>query len=120
LAEAEIIFNAFWGSPLKLLKENMQKYWETTGSASFLKGDGRKLPIRSLSTWSTPRSKRWRYLCQRVDGTTTDVMDACQPDSSDDRRNMSYCQQLDRHHDEAQLEICRDRRRKKFEDEAAS
>jgi len=50
LHTAQIIFDAFWvqASPLKELKENMQKYWETTGQKKFLLGlDGRKLPIRS-------------------------------------------------------------------------
>lgn len=50
LEEAQIIFDAFWtqAAPLKALKENMQKYWETTGQRKFLLGiDGRKLPIRS-------------------------------------------------------------------------
>lgn len=47
---ATIIFDAFWdkASPLKELKENMQKYWETTGQKKFLLGlDKRKLPVRS-------------------------------------------------------------------------
>lgn len=47
---AQVIFDAFWdkASPLKELKENMQKYWETTGQKKFLLGlDKRKLPVRS-------------------------------------------------------------------------
>ena len=50
LPTAQIIFDAFWdkAAPLKELKENMQKYWETTGQKKFLLGlDKRKLPIRS-------------------------------------------------------------------------
>ena len=50
LQTAQVIFDAFWdkASPLKELKENMQKYWETTGQKKFLLGiDKRKLPIRS-------------------------------------------------------------------------
>jgi hypothetical protein len=50
LPTAQVIFDAFWdkAAPLKELKENMQKYWETTGQKKFLLGlDKRKLPIRS-------------------------------------------------------------------------
>lgn len=50
IGTAEVIFDAFWtkAAPLKALKDNMQKYWETTGQKKFLLGlDGRKLPIRS-------------------------------------------------------------------------
>lgn len=50
LQTAQVIFDAFWdkAAPLKELKENMQKYWETTGQKKFLLGlDKRKLPIRS-------------------------------------------------------------------------
>lgn len=50
LEDAQKVFDTFWtqASPLKGLKENMQKYWETTGQKKFLLGlDKRKLPIRS-------------------------------------------------------------------------
>lgn len=126
LAEAEIIFNTFWeqAAPLKMLKENMQKYWETTGQKKFLLGlDGRKLPIRSkgnvintaFQSAGVICAKRAMVIHERMlkdEGLYVDFF-------RDDWKSKSYCQQLIAYHDEAQLEICRDQVTwKKFADEA--
>ena len=47
---AEKVFKAFWeaAAPLAKLKENLTKYWETTGQRSFILGlDKRRIPTRS-------------------------------------------------------------------------
>jgi hypothetical protein len=127
LAEAEIIFNAFWeqAAPLKLLKENMQKYWETTGQRKFLRGiDGRKLPIRSKGNVINTAFQSAGVICAK---RAMVIHEQKLKDAGlyvdffrDDWKNKSYCQQLIAYHDEAQLEICRDQVEwKKFEDEAA-
>lgn len=50
LATGKIVFDAFWqaASPLKGLKDNLQRYWEITGGKKFILGiDKRKVPTRS-------------------------------------------------------------------------
>jgi DNA polymerase I-like protein with 3'-5' exonuclease and polymerase domains len=125
LDEAQIIFDAFWtqAAPLKELKENMQKYWETTGEKKFLKGlDGRKLPIRSKGNVINTAFQSAGVICAKramvlhekylkEEGLYIDFF-------RDDWKNKSFCQQLIAYHDEAQLEICRDQVKwKKFDSE---
>jgi hypothetical protein len=126
LAEAQIIFDAFWllAEPLKFLKENMQKYWETTGGKKFLKGlDGRKLPIRSKGNVINTAFQSAGVICAKRamviheqmlkdEGIYVDFF-------RDDWRNSDFCQQLIAYHDEAQLEVRRSMVKwKKFADEA--
>lgn len=125
LEEATIIFDAFWtqAAPLKELKENMQKYWETTGRKKFLLGlDGRKLPIRSKGNVINTAFQSAGVICAKramvihekylkAEGLWVDFF-------RDDWKNSTYCQQLIAYHDEAQLEICREMVKwKKFESE---
>lgn len=127
LEEATIIFDAFWtqAAPLKELKENMQKYWETTGQKKFLRGlDGRKLPIRSKGNVINTAFQSAGVICAKramvlhekylkEAGLYVDFF-------RDNWKNKSFCQQLIAYHDEAQLEICRDQVKwKKFESEEA-
>ena len=127
LEDATIIFDAFWeqAAPLKFLKENMQKYWETTGMKKFLRGiDGRKLPIRSKGNVINTAFQSAGVICAK---RAMVIHEQMLKDAGlyvdffrDDWRNMSYCQQLIAYHDEAQLEICREQVEwKKFEDEAS-
>jgi hypothetical protein len=109
---AQIIFDAFWtqAAPLKELKENMQKYWETTGQKKFLLGgDGRKLPIRSKGNVINTAFQSLGVICAKramvihdrklkASGMLVDFW-------KDDWKNMDYCQQLIAYHDEAQLEV---------------
>jgi hypothetical protein len=105
LEEAQIIFDAFWeqAAPLKLLKENMQKYWETKGQKKFLLGiDGRKLPIRSKGNVINTAFQSAGVICAkramvlherklREAGLFVDFF-------RDDWQAKSYCQQLIAYH----------------------
>lgn len=105
LATGQIIFDAFWEQayPLKQLKENMQKYWETTGGKKFLLGiDKRKLPIRSkgnvintafqsAGVICAKRAMVIHYLKLRAEGLTVDFW-------KDDWKNLSFVQQLIAYH----------------------
>ena len=112
LEDAQIIFDTFWtqAAPLKQLKENMQKYWETTGQKKFLLGiDGRKLPIRSKGNVINTAFQSAGVICAKramvmhedmlkAEGLYVDFF-------RDDWRNKDFCQQLIAYHDEAQLEV---------------
>ena len=112
LEDATIIFDAFWtqAAPLKMLKEKMQKYWETTGQKKFLLGiDGRKLPIRSKGNVINTAFQSAGVICAKramviherklqEAGLYVDFF-------RDDWKNKDFCQQLIAYHDEAQLEV---------------
>ena len=114
LAEAQIIFDAFWrrAAPLKELKEMMQKYWETTGQKRFLLGiDGRKLPIRSKGNVINTAFQSAGVICAKramvlhekylkEEGMFVDFF-------RDDWKEKDFCQQLIAYHDEANLEVRR-------------
>lgn len=114
LETGQIIFDAFWeqAAPLKALKENMQKYWETTGQKKFLLGlDGRKLPIRSKGNVINTAFQSAGVICAKramvmheqmlkKEGMWVDFF-------RDDWKNKEFCQQLIAYHDEAQLEVKR-------------
>lgn len=125
LEDATLVFDTFWtqAAPLKQLKENMQKYWETTGQKKFLLGiDGRKLPIRSkgnvintaFQSAGVICAKRAMVLHERYlkeEGMYVDFF-------RDDWRKKDFCQQLIAYHDEAQAEVRRSMVKwKKFESE---
>lgn len=126
LSDGEIIYAAFWtlAAPLKELKENMQRYWETTGQKKFLKGlDNRKLPIRSKGNVINTAFQSAGVICAKRamvmhekmlkdEGMYVDFF-------RDDWHNRDFCQQLIAYHDEAQLELSRKYVTwKKFQDEA--
>lgn len=113
--EGKIIFDAFWeqAAPLKELKENMQKYWETTGEKKFLLGlDGRKLPIRSKGNVINTAFQSAGVICAKKAmilhevklkeaGLFVDFF------LDDWKAKKEFCQQLIAYHDEAQLEVKR-------------
>lgn len=115
LHTAQVIFDAFWeyAQPLKMLKERMQSFWETSGKKAWLLGlDKRKLPIRSKGNVVNSRFQSSGVICAkramvlhdrklREEGLTVDFW-------TDDWKNKSFCQQLIAYHDEAQLEVKRD------------
>ena len=116
LEEAQIIYDTFWlqAYPLKLLKERMQQYWETTGGKKFLKGiDNRKLPIRSkgnvintaFQSAGVICAKRAMVMHDRLlknEGLSVDFFIDDWKARLDDGE---YCQQLIAYHDEAQSEV---------------
>jgi DNA polymerase I-like protein with 3'-5' exonuclease and polymerase domains len=134
IEEATIIFNAFWKQayPLKQLKEEMQKYWETTpepadpakgkkevkgGNKKWLLGiDGRKLPIRSKGNVINTAFQSCGVICAKramvlhdrylkAEGLTVDFF------IDDWKAKLEagdhFCQQLIAYHDEAQNEVTR-------------
>lgn len=126
LEDATVIFDTFWeqAMPLKQLKENMQKYWETKGQKKFLLGiDGRKLPIRSKGNVINTAFQSAGVICAKramviherklkAAGMFVDFF-------RDDWKNKDFCQQLIAYHDEAQLEVRKSMVKwKKFESEA--
>lgn len=112
LPTAQVIFDAFWdkAAPLKELKENMQKYWETTGQKKFLLGlDKRKLPIRSKGNVINTAFQSAGVICAkramvihdrklRERGLIVDFF-------KEDWRNKQFVQQMIAYHDEAQYEL---------------
>jgi len=105
LDTAQVIFDAFWdkASPLKELKENMQKYWETTGQKKFLLGlDKRKLPVRSKGNVINTAFQSAGVICAkramvihdrklREKGLIVDLF-------KDDWKSKSFCQQMIAYH----------------------
>ena len=115
LSTAQVIFDAFWdkASPLKELKENMQKYWETTGNKKFLLGlDKRKLPIRSKGNVINTAFQSAGVICAKRAMVIHDrkLRESCLTVDffRDDWKNLSYSQQMIAYHDEAQLEVTKD------------
>jgi hypothetical protein len=115
LHTAQVIFDAFWvqASPLKELKENMQKYWETTGQKKFLLGlDGRKLPIRSKGNVINTAFQSAGVICAKKAMVLHDrklkehglVVDFF----SEDYKQKTFAQQMIAYHDEAQSEVTKD------------
>jgi len=115
LPTAQIIFDAFWvqASPLKELKENMQKYWETTGQKKFLLGlDGRKLPIRSKGNVINTAFQSAGVICAKKAMVLHDrklkehgfIVDFF----SEDYKRSTFAQQMIAYHDEAQVEVTKD------------
>jgi hypothetical protein len=114
LDTGQIIFDAFWeqASPLKELKEKMQKYWEGPGQKKFLMGiDNRKLPIRTKGNVINTAFQSAGVICAKRamvihekmlkdEGLWVDFF-------RDDWKNKVFCQQLIAYHDEAQLEVRR-------------
>jgi hypothetical protein len=114
LPTGTIIFDAFWrqAASLKLLKENMQKYWEGPGQKKFLLGiDNRKLPIRSKGNVINTAFQSTGVICAK---RCMVIHDKMLKDAGlgvdffrDDWRNKNFAQQMIAYHDEAQLEVRR-------------
>ena len=114
LHEGQIIFDAFWiqAAPLKLLKEAMQKYWETTGQKKFIPAiDKRKLPIRSKGNVINSYLQSAGVICAKRAMVMHDKMleeEGLKVDFfRDDWKNKDFCQQMIAYHDEAQYEVRR-------------
>lgn len=126
LEDGQIIFDAFWiqAAPLKLLKEAMQRYWESTGQKKFIPAiDKRKLPIRSKGNVINSYLQSAGVICAKramvmhdkyleEEGLLVDFW-------KDNWKAKDFCQQMIAYHDEAQYEIRRTAVTfKKFETEA--
>lgn len=122
--EATIIFNTFWEQafPLKKLKEEMQRYWETTpepatptkkavvgGNKKWLLGiDGRKLPVRSKGNVINTAFQSCGVICAKRAMVIHDRMLKAEGLNVDffleNWKSKNFCQQLIAYHDEVQLE----------------
>ena len=114
LAEGELVFQAFWDAamPLKLLKEALQKHWESNDKKYIVTIDGRKVPTRaahailnslfqSAGVICAKRSMvRWETL-MKEEGLLIDFW-------TKDWKNSSYAAQMIAYHDEAQIEATKD------------
>lgn len=112
LAVGEIVFNAFWeaASPLKMLKDNLLRYWETVGGKKFVLGiDGRKVPTRSAhailnslfqsaGVISAKRAMVIHDRLLRAEGLDVDFF-------REDWKGKMFAQQLIAYHDESQCEV---------------
>ena len=108
----EIVFNAFWekAAPLKLLKDALERYWETTGGKKFILGlDGRKIPTRSKHALINSLFQSAGVICAK---RAMVIHDRKLRDAGlivnfwkDDWKNKEFCQQLISMHDEAQSEV---------------
>jgi DNA polymerase I-like protein with 3'-5' exonuclease and polymerase domains len=114
LEDGQIIFNAFWiqAAPLKLLKEAMQKYWETTGQKKFIPAiDKRKLPIRSKGNVINSYLQSAGVICAKRAMVMHDAMleeEGLLVDFfTEDWKSKNFCQQMIAYHDEAQYEVRR-------------
>lgn len=112
LKTGKIVFNAFWqaANPLKLLKDKLKIYWETTGQKKFILGiDGRKVPTRSSHSILNSLFQSAGVICAK---RAMVIHESKLKDHGlwidffkDDWKNKQYCQQMIAYHDEAQLEV---------------
>lgn len=105
LHTGEIVFDAFWqaAAPLAMLKERLQKYWETHGGKKFILGlDGRKVPTRSAHAILNSLFQSGGVICAKramvlhdkklkEAGLSVDFF-------VDDWKNMAFAQQLIAYH----------------------
>lgn len=112
LAVGELVYNGFWEAayPLKMLKDNLLRYWETVGGKKFVLGiDKRKVPTRSahailnslFQSAGVISAKRAMVIHDRklrAEGYAVDFF-------RDDWKNMLFAQQLIAYHDESQCEV---------------
>lgn len=115
IEEGTIVFNAFWlaAFPLKILKDNLQKYWETVGGKKFILGiDKRKVPTRSAHAILNSLFQSGGVICAKramvihdrklkAEGYAVDFF-------KEDWKQKALCSQLIAYHDEAQLEVSKD------------
>lgn len=125
IPEGQIIFDAFWlqAACLKMLKEAMQKYWESSGQKKFIPAiDKRKLPIRSKGNVINSYLQSAGVICAKRAMVIHDAMLEAEgllvDFFRDDWKNKDFCQQMIAYHDEAQYEVRRTAVQfKKFETE---
>lgn len=112
LAVGQVVFDAFWQAalPLKKLKDNLLKYWETTGGKKFVLGiDKRKVPTRSSHAILNSLFQSAGVICAKramiihdrklkEEGLAVDFF-------KDDWKKMLFSSQLIAYHDESQLEV---------------
>lgn len=112
LAVGELVVNGFWEAayPLKMLKDNLLRYWETVGGKKFVLGiDKRKVPTRSahailnslFQSAGVISAKRAMVIHDRklqAEGYAVDFF-------RDDWKNRLFAQQLIAYHDESQCEV---------------
>lgn len=105
LAVGELVYNGFWEAayPLKQLKDNLLRYWETVGGKKFVLGiDKRKVPTRSahailnslFQSAGVISAKRAMVIHDRklqAEGYAVDFF-------SDDWKNKLFAQQLIAYH----------------------
>lgn len=112
LAVGELVFNGFWEAayPLKMLKDNLLRYWETVGGKKFVLGiDKRKVPTRSahailnslFQSAGVISAKRAMVIHDRKLQTEGYAVDFFR----DDWKNKLFAQQLIAYHDESQCEV---------------
>lgn len=112
LETGQVVFDAFWEAamPLNMLKQNLAKYWETTGGKKFILGiDGRKVPTRSAHAILNSLFQSAGVICAKKAMVIHDRLLKENNLSVDffveDWQNMAFCQQMIAYHDESQLEI---------------
>ena len=111
LARAKQVYNDFWlaAKPLKLLKERVEEYWESTGKKYILGIDGRKIPVRSKHSLLNTLFQSAGVICAKramilheeklkKEGLILDFF-------KDDWMSKSFAQQMIAYHDEAQMEL---------------
>lgn len=112
LKTGEMVFKAFWeaAAPLKMLKDRLATYWETSGGKKFILGiDGRKVPTRSAHAILNSLFQSAGVICAKramvihdrklkAEGLSVDFF-------RDDWNKKLFCQQLIAYHDESQLEV---------------
>lgn len=112
LETGQAVFDAFWlaAAPLKMLQDNLKKYWETVGGKKFILGiDGRKVPTRSASALVNSLLQSAGVICAKLTMVLHDkklrdaglVVDYFR----DDWKKSLTVQQLISMHDEAQFEV---------------
>jgi hypothetical protein len=110
LGTGQQVFDAFWKAafPLKMLKEELQRQWESNGKKYIIGIDGRRVPTRSAHAILNSLFQSGGVICAKramlihdnklkKAGLSVDFF-------KDDWQNMSFCQQMIAYHDEAQLE----------------
>lgn len=114
LKTAEMIYNAFWQAalPLKLLKDKLTAYWESTGKKFVLGLDGRKVPTRSAHAILNSLLQSAGVICAKRAMVIHDKLlkenNLSVDFFKDDWKNKAFCQQLIAYHDEAQAEISKE------------
>lgn len=112
LQVGEVVFEAFWqaASPLKQLKDNLQKYWEQVGGKKFILGiDKRKVPTRSAHAILNSLFQSAGVICAKRAAV---IHDRKLKESGlavdffmEDWKQKVFASQLIMYHDEAQLEV---------------
>lgn len=114
LTVGQVVFDAFWlaAAPLKQLKDNLLRYWETVANKKFVLGiDKRQVPTRSAhailnslfqsaGVISAKRAMIIHDRLLRAEGLSVDFF-------KEDWKNREFASQLIAYHDESQCEVTR-------------